>query len=147
VSCPQTATGSFDFNTVTDAVSDVAIQTTGPDPAIGFLNGVPPEYTAGSFSTNGGYTTFVFMNSGEFSFLYLAVADPISFSSPNTLALNGAAGVSQEIGQSDTWQRYITGGSIDPVPEPSTLVLFASGLGLMGLLAWRRKQAPVTCIS
>jgi PEP-CTERM motif len=30
--------------------------------------------------------------------------------------------------------------SIDPVPEPSTLVVLASGLGVMGWFAWRKKQ-------
>jgi len=71
--------------------------------------------------------------------------DLVSFSSPTQLSLNGAMAVSQEIGQSDTWQRYVTGGSIDPVlvPEPSALALFASGLGLLGWLAWYwRRKAP-----
>ena len=34
--------------------------------------------------------------------------------------------------------------SVNPVPEPSTHVVLASGLALMGWLAWRNKAAPST---
>jgi hypothetical protein len=36
--------------------------------------------------------------------------------------------------------------SVNPVPLPSTLVLFASGLGVMGWFAWRSKRKAMPSV-
>jgi len=35
----------------------------------------------------------------------------------------------------------LIGGTVSPVPLPAALPLFATGLGALGLLGWRRKEA------
>lgn len=57
-----------------------------------------------------------------------------------------------EIGQKDYWRLNATDGCFgmpaftmtSPVPEPSGLLLLASGLGLTGLLGWRRRRGDAT---
>lgn len=39
-----------------------------------------------------------------------------------------------------TRMRFVVEGSVSPVPLPAALPLFATGLGVMGLLGWRRKR-------
>ena len=41
----------------------------------------------------------------------------------------------------------ITGGSIAETPLPATLPLFASGLGALGLLGWRRKRKSTAALA
>jgi hypothetical protein len=43
--------------------------------------------------------------------------------------------------EAETIQEDITGGSLVPTPLPAALPLFATGLGGLGLLGWRRKRA------
>ena len=74
-----------------------------------------------------------------------------SFDSTHTADLTGFIGgtiISWEVGQSvpvicgTTCPTFPSGesGSIDPTPLPAALPLFASGLGALGLLGWRRKK-------
>ena len=36
--------------------------------------------------------------------------------------------------------------SLDPTPLPAALPLFASGLGVLGLLGWRRKRKAIATV-
>jgi uncharacterized protein (TIGR03118 family) len=86
------------------------------DPATGkFLGTIPID--PGMNQTSGGLWALVFGNSGMNG-------------GPNTLFFTD--GINGEMNG--------LFGAIDPVPLPATLPLFASGLGALGLLGWRRKR-------
>lgn len=70
--------------------------------------------------------------------LRLAFADALDTSGEHPLNLQSSFG-------SECWNcapgRMITGGSVVAVPEPETYAMLMAGLGLMGFVARRRKQA------
>jgi hypothetical protein len=132
-----TATGSFVFNSTSLALSMVSI-TTSP-------NVVPVNfgatYTSGIFTTKsigiGILDSFQFNVTGYH--LELNVAMPLSLTSPNSIFTN--FGTSFEENTLEDAFRFVASGSLAPVvPLPAALPLFATGLGVLGLLGWRRKK-------
>jgi PEP-CTERM motif len=81
-------------------------------------------------------------NSGLMSFLVLGENSPItSVMLSSTFGIDGAFGFA-EIKSFDISevQRLSNEGGIGETPLPGTLPLFATGLGLLGLLGWRKKR-------
>jgi hypothetical protein len=122
-----TATGHFDFNSMTNALTNVSI-TTSTDGSFG------ATYMSGSFNPGSPDDLFAFSIGGIT--LDLAVAHPLSLTSPNSLSTSASFEVLVIAGN----DRLVTSGSLVPTPLPAALPLFAGGLGVLGLLGWRRKR-------
>src|SRR5262249_9770085 len=69
----------------------------------------------------------------NFSVLLGAVVHPLSLELFKTLAINGAFKVYFD-------DVSIAGPTVSATPPPAGLPLFATGLGALGLLGWRRKR-------
>jgi hypothetical protein len=126
---PGTASGSFTLNTADDSLSNVNV--------VGLTT-----YTAGTFSSD----TFTFSALPFFGFsdtyVLTLVVTGLSLTSANPVT-----GIEERIpsGFGELIQtRLVTGGTLDPaisvIPLPGAFPLFATGLGALGLLGWRRKR-------
>ncbi len=77
---------------------------------------------------------------GTLSFVRSAVAQN---NNPNVISDNSAWLVYHQISNDESYVPYRTFAkwtAVPPVPLPAGLPLYAAGLGLMGLIGWRRKQ-------
>jgi hypothetical protein len=144
----ETITGSFTFDAATNTESLVNITLAGPGPYAGTY-----IQTTAFISTS---SKFIFANSSPSgSSIGIGFVSPLTVS-PDALSLvewcatplplTGTCGGSA----SDTDP---TGAAIfatvppAPVPLPTALPLFASGLGAFGLLGWRRKRKAAAAIA
>jgi type VI secretion system secreted protein VgrG len=103
-------------------------------------------WDVGSSATLGTYTTFVGNILADQSIALLTGA---TIGCGRAIALNAAVTmdtntISNECGTSDFGSLGFSGGpnGINATPLPAALPLFATGLGAMGLLGWRRKRKP-----
>jgi hypothetical protein len=124
-----TITGSFAYDG--SSVTNVSMVLNNPaNPSLDGDYTAPPIFLFDS----GTQTIFQFQN--DAAGIEFRVTDPFSFSAPNPLVL-GDSGSSVETPE---LLFDINSGSLDPTPLPAALPLFATGLGGLGLLGWRRKR-------
>jgi hypothetical protein len=119
-----TITGSFAFDGTN--LTNVNLMASGA---------ISADYTSGSLGAPG---TFDFTNGTTVT--TLVVTTPVSFSAPNPLVLSATSFIGSSSIIEDTFGLHITSGSLDPTPLPAALPLFATGIGGLGLLGWRRKR-------
>jgi hypothetical protein len=152
-----TATGGFTLDLTTNTLSNVNI-TTSLDviviPFIGF--GTTYDNTGTNTFTNGATADFQFtqdfgVGSDVLKFDVAGPLTALNLAGTASFALTGGSETEFFIlcdsQLSECAQRTVTGGSLDvgvsATPLPATLPLFAGGLGLVGLLSRRRKQAKL----
>ena len=135
----ETITGSFTFNTSTDALSAVNVTLSGspsyfsPNPII-FVDPFAPF--------NAGNTNFGFANA---STLLLALEFQGLGGSSSPLA--GGAFYNGQ-GNNNAFAGPVSGGvETATTPLPAALPLFVTGLGAMGLFGWRRKRKNAAAIA
>jgi hypothetical protein len=136
-SCPQSATGSFTFDSTADTILSAAIQTPGPDSGIS-LNVDPPLYTTGTVIDFGTSYLFEFFNGG-YSVLNFYTSNPLSLTSPNPVSIVSDNLEHYAVVGPLWWGRGGTG-SISAAPLPPALPLFVSGLVGLGWLGGRRRR-------
>lgn len=156
-----TATGSFSLDFTTSAISNVNI-TTSSNGSVGANYTQTPPFFSDTFS-NSPDASFDFtlglipLFGDELNLTLSAALTDFDLSSPNsfTLASGTESAYNFEFcgnGVTSTLcgSRSITAGSLDEVPAatplPAALPLFASGLGVIGLLGWRRKRKVATTV-
>jgi hypothetical protein len=110
------------------------------------LVGTCSSYASGassptSVTDNGGTLTFSWStallgNSG----LFIVYVDTPYFSDPPSITITGADGNSSPVTD-------FLSPSLTPTPVPAALPLFATGLGAMGLLGWRRKRKSAAALA
>jgi hypothetical protein len=146
-----TATGGFTLDLTTSTLSNVNI-TTSQDSVLG----LGTTYSSGTFS-NFPDATFVFSNGFflQFEELTIVVSEltPGDLSGSNSFTIATASSYeiffSAEMCEGPCSVRSITDGSLDDsaTPLPAALPLFATGVGVIGLLARRRKRKNVAAIA
>ena len=156
-----TASGSFDFDTTTYAVSNVNISTTADVyiPANNYNTGIyidashsaPYYIQLGPFPGNSSFVFTGTLSGAAFPVrLYLSFPSSELPLSSNTITLDGTYSLIDWQSDADNTYdptngdhnggEYLVSGEIDATPLPATLPLFVSGLGVIGLLTWRRKR-------
>jgi hypothetical protein len=134
-----TATGTFTFDTTT-LITTPHITTV--DGTIFGATYTTPITAA--LDTDA--TTFDFINSSTVSALRLVVeGDPSSESYPSLIFRGDEAGLATRPCGSPTCPgmrniKLSDNPTVDPTPLPATVPLFATGIGRLGLLGWRRRR-------
>jgi hypothetical protein len=133
------AQGNFKYDPTSKTVTNVNITTTSTSSFIGqhYSSGMQGVLTDENLLN---WLSFFADNStGEV--LALTVSGSFSTSSPNLLLVG--FGKSEEFcdcNASGQPSRLVASGSVDPVPLPSSLPLFVTGLVAIGSLGWRSKR-------
>jgi hypothetical protein len=170
----QTITGVAGINVIDVAnIMNAAFRLSGPANAIFVFNvsgafntnqpmtlsgGVTPSDiifnftgTSGTvFQTSGGdvlYGTFLAVDGGGFQFSELDLTGALIMGDSNGECATNASGACTGTGGGNI--QLVSGSQISfegftPTPIPAALPLFATGLGAMGLLGWRRKRKAQT---
>jgi hypothetical protein len=126
----DTFSGTFSYDTTIDRTFAVSIVVSCSS---GAVCTDPGTYTGGgNLTTNEGLTGFDFTSPN----LYFAFANPITGAADPVVAIEFVG----------TGFRADTG-EIAPTPLPAAFPLFATCLGAMGLLGWRRKRKNARAIS
>lgn len=131
-------TGSFTFNTSNDTISAVDVT----------LSGSPSYFAPNPITFLYAFSAFNFGNQ-EFGFAYAGTDDNSSYLI--ALDFGGLGGTSSPLyggafyngqGNNNAFARSASGGvEVSTTPLPAALPLFAGGLGVIGLLARRKKKA------
>ena len=150
----ETLTGNFTFDPTTTTLSAANVFLAGPALPVGGPFGarlsISPIFTGTTDTTNfGGFIdgpNQIVISShqegtGIFAYLVLSFsadlglsADPLAFS----LILDDAP--------AEFFGSFTTGAAV-PTPLPAALPLFATGLGGLGLLGWRRKRKNASLVA
>jgi hypothetical protein len=125
-----TVTGSFTYNSSDNSLTNINLQAS-----------LPSEQLSATL-TDGEFFTEIDVDIFEFdpvnAYMVFAVASPTSFTAPNPLVLTTSMITFNTPTESVSFS--FTSGRLDPTPLPAALPLFATGLGGLGLLGWRRKR-------
>ena len=137
-------TGSFTFNTSNNTISAVEVTLSG-SPSYFAPNPITFLYTFSAF--NFGNQAFGFAYAGtDDDFSYLIVLDFGGLGGASSPLYGGAFYNGQ--GNNNAFARSASGGvEVSATPLPAALPLFATGLGAMGLLGWRRKRKNAAAIA
>jgi hypothetical protein len=144
-----TATGGFTLDLTTSALSNVSVMTS-TDGALG------TTFSSGTFSNSP--ATFVFANGNFIQFDELTIVlsgglTPGDLTGSNSFTIATASSFeiffSAEECEGFCSGRSVADGSLDDsaTPLPAALPLFATGVGVIGLLARRRKRKNVAAIA
>ncbi|MGH9562044.1 MAG: PEP-CTERM sorting domain-containing protein [Terracidiphilus sp.] len=140
----DTGQGAFTLNLTTGAIYNASLGIFAPSPPISFAEFFATPDAGFGFGGSGPDGV-----GGELDvMLTFSLTGPLTdseLSIPNTFAIAPGSG-SARVYDSSTGRLFganVTGGSLMSVPStplPAALPLFASGLGALGLLGWRRKR-------
>jgi hypothetical protein len=130
ISGEDTFGGTFDFDTIADAYTNIALTASGPNTF---------DETLTTPLIQEGAIELVAQNMSDESFITLRFDPPLG-SYPPDLDYEPIS-VSAYIGrESVSVNGYLIGLTVTPTPLPSTLPLLAGGLGALGLILRRRKR-------
>jgi len=125
-------TGSFTFDTTSEKITSANISVAGAYP-------VPSFDFKIVYSSSSVQLVFVYVLP-FYDYLRIDFTSPLS-DAPDTLLdiYTNSADCNCEFIPDNPDGQVLTG-SVDPTPLPAALPLFATGLGCLGLLGWRRKR-------
>lgn len=134
-----TASGTFSTNSTNGDVIAFDIVTTGGTT----LGGTAYDSTASNtFSSNGIYSpnSFILSNFDTSTYVNFEFDNPLTGNGIDKLILSDG---SYECNMCATVRAVVSGEAISDIgtaPIPPSIAIFATGLGVMGLLEWRRKR-------
>jgi hypothetical protein len=140
-----TATGTFSTDSTSGDVIAFDIVTT-PGTTLG---GATYDSTAsGIYSSNGVYSSnsFIVSNFNTFTYVNFEFVSPLTSPGTDDLILSiGTDYASYECNMCGTVRdivsgEAVSGDNIGTTPLPTTIPLFATGLGAFGLFGWRKKR-------
>ena len=139
-----TASGTFAIDSISGHLTafDITTTTGSVIPGIVYDPTTVPSSNITYIGTNRFVLSAPVSASYAFQGLSLGFLNPLTNAATDPLVLGLAGGVSYECLNCNP-VRWVTAGEavfVPAVPIPATLPLFATGLGALGLLTWRRKR-------